>query len=85
MVFEPIRAGDEVLRRVQGEFVAMPGLRLTPAQAQRLWHLDATSCTALLGTLIDEKFLIRARDGAVMRIERAVSAHFGSRARVAVA
>ena len=27
---------DEVIRRVQGEYIEMPGLRLTTAQAQRL-------------------------------------------------
>ena len=31
---------DDVLQRIQGEFVEMPGLRLTAAQAQRLWGLD---------------------------------------------
>ena len=32
---------DQMLQRIQGEFVEMPGLRLTAAQAQRLWGLDA--------------------------------------------
>src|SRR5512144_487976 len=35
MALEPNRANDEVLRRVQGEFLEMPGLRLTQAQARR--------------------------------------------------
>ena len=34
------RATEDVLRRVQGEFLEMPGLRLTEAQARRLWNLD---------------------------------------------
>ena len=29
-----------MLRRIQGEFREMPGLRLTCRQAQRLWNLD---------------------------------------------
>src|SRR5262245_25358211 len=33
-------AHDDVLRRVQGEYLEMPGLRLTEAQARRLWGLD---------------------------------------------
>ena len=71
MAPEPNRANDEVLRRVQGEFLEMPGLRLTQAQARRLWGLDAASCDALLGALVDAKFLFRTRDGAFMRVEYA--------------
>ena len=29
-----------ILERVRGEFNEMPGLRLTPEQAARLWDLD---------------------------------------------
>jgi hypothetical protein len=58
------------MRRVQGEFLEMPGLRLTPAQARRLWGLDAASCDALLLALVDAKFLFRTRDGAFMRMEQ---------------
>lgn len=72
MVPEPVRAKDEVIRRVQGEFLEMPGLRLTEAQAQRLWGLDARSCRELLGALVDAKFLFRTRDGAFMRVEHAM-------------
>ena len=71
MTPEPHRATDEVLRRVQGEFLEMPGLRLTEPQARRLWGLDAASCDALLGALVDAKFLFRTRDGAFMRVEHA--------------
>lgn len=60
---------DEVLRRVRGEYIEMPGLRLTSAQAQRLWGLDRASCDALLGALVDSKFLFRTRDGAFVRTE----------------
>ena len=58
---------DDVLRRVQGEYIEMPGLRLTTAQAQRLWGLDKTACDALLDALVDAKFLFRTRDGAFVR------------------
>lgn len=60
-----------VLHRVQGEFLEMPGLRLTDAQARRLWDLDAATCAALLDELIASRFLFRTCDGAVMRIEYA--------------
>lgn len=72
MTPEPIRATEDVLRRVQGEFLEMPGLRLTEVQARRLWGLDAESCGVLLGALVDAKFLFQARDGAFMRVERAM-------------
>ena len=62
---------DEVLQRIQGEFLEMPGLRLTPAQAQRLWGLERDVCDALLGALVDAKFLAQTRDGAFVRMEGA--------------
>ncbi len=57
----------DMIRRIQGEFLEMPGLRLTPAQAQRLWGLDQPACDAVLGVLVDLKFLARTRDGAFIR------------------
>jgi hypothetical protein len=61
--------GHEMLLRVKGEFLEMPGLRVTEAQARRLWGLDADSCGALLQELIHSNFLFRTRDGAFMRVE----------------
>jgi hypothetical protein len=72
---EPVHATDEMLRRVQGEFLEMPGLRLTEPQARRLWGLDAASCSALIHALVDANFLFRTRDGAFMRVEHAVPGH----------
>ena len=63
----------DVLQRVQGEYIEMPGLRLTTAQAQRLWGLDRAACDALLGALVDAKFLFRTRDGAFVRSDTARS------------
>jgi len=60
---------DDVLQRIQGEYVEMPGLRLTPAQAQRLWGLERDVCDALLGALVDAKFLSQTRDGAYVRTD----------------
>lgn len=75
--------GEDVLRRVQGEFIEMPGLRLTQAQAQRLWGLDSSACSALLKILVDSNFLFRTRDGAFMRVEHVPSGT--SRSRVVAA
>ena len=72
MAAENFHPTDEVSRRVQGEFLEMPGLRLTEPQARRLWGLDAASCSDLLLALVDSKFLFRTRDGAFMRADHAV-------------
>ena len=48
---------DRLLRRVHGEFMEMPGLRLTLAQACRLWNVDATTSRDVLNQLVDEQFL----------------------------
>jgi hypothetical protein len=71
MAPEQYRPTDEVLRRVQCEFLEMPGLRLTGPQARRMWGLEPAACDALLGALVDAKFLFRTRDGAFMRVEHA--------------
>ena len=71
MTPEQTGSREDVLRRVQGEFLEMPGLRLTQPQARRLWGLDATVCDALLSALVDANFLFRTRDGAFMRVEHA--------------
>lgn len=87
MSLEPTRTAEDVLRRVQGEFLEMPGLRLTEPQARRLWGLDAASCGALLSALVDARFLFRTRDGAFMRLEHAtpVKASAARRTNVAAA
>jgi len=79
MTPEPTHASDATLRRVRGEFLEMPGLRLTEAQARRLWGLDSDSCIALLGALVDSNFLFRTRDGAFMRVDHAAPLKTGPR------
>ena len=71
MASRPVGANDAVLRRVQGEFMEMPGMCLTQAQARRLWGLDEAACDALLGVLVDAQFLFRTHNGAFMRVETA--------------
>lgn len=58
---------DDVLQRIQGEYVEMPGLRLTAAQAQRLWGLDRSVCEQLLNALVNANFLSQTRDGSFVR------------------
>jgi len=46
-----------VVDRVRGEFVEMPGLELTLAQAVRLWTLGVDDCRYVIDTLVDVGFL----------------------------
>ena len=55
-----------LLEIVRGEFLEMPGLRLTRQQARRLWALDADTCDAVLSTLESSGFLRRTREGKYM-------------------
>jgi hypothetical protein len=55
---------ETIVRRARAEYLEMPGLRLTSAQAQRLWGLDRRTCEELLATLTSAHFLARTRDGA---------------------
>lgn len=54
-------ASQNLLNRIRGEYLEMPGLRLTPAQAARLWALDLDRVSTLLAALVDAGFLVRAR------------------------
>ncbi|HEY7292189.1 MAG TPA: hypothetical protein VH583_20300 [Vicinamibacterales bacterium] len=71
MPTEQKHATHDAIVRAKGEFLEMPGLRLTAPQARRLWGLDAESCEALLSQLVESNFLFRTRDGAFMRVEHA--------------
>lgn len=79
--FEQAREGataqssDELgeLERIRGEFVEMPGLRLTAAQAARLWGLDSVSSEALLSKLADTGFLVRKPGGAFVQTRNAAA------------
>ena len=69
-----VLASDEstelLLYRIRGEFLEMPGLRLTQEQAARLWHMDAAVCAAALMRLVSDRFLTRTRRGAYVRLDQ---------------
>ena len=65
-----LQSTDSVLRRIQAEFGEMPGLKLTAAQARRLWGADQESCDTWLACLVTSGFLARTRDGAFVRRDR---------------
>ena len=49
--------------RIDSEYREMPGLRLTLAQAARLWGLQAPQCLALLGALVERGRLVETPEG----------------------
>ena len=53
-----------LITRIQGEYNEMPGLRLTTAQACRLWQLDSPTCEHAMSALVTEGFLLRTNNGA---------------------
>jgi hypothetical protein len=58
---------SETVKLVKAEFLEMPGMRLTVAQAARLWHLDAEESELVLQTLVDTQFLIQTRNAYIRR------------------
>jgi hypothetical protein len=58
-----------IIERVRSEFLEMPGLRLTPAQAARLWNVDAATCQHVITALVGSAFLRWTPRGTVMRVE----------------
>lgn len=59
---------EDLLRRVCGEFLEMPGLCLTRPQAQRLWGLDQPTCDEVLSFLVSAHFLCKAENGSFARV-----------------
>lgn len=52
----------DLLSRIRGEFLEMPGMRLTREQARRLWALDDATCQTLLDALVETRFLTLQSD-----------------------
>jgi hypothetical protein len=60
-------APQPLVDRVRGEFLEMPGLQLTPPQAQRLWGLDAAVCRYVIDALVEASFLRWTPSGTVVQ------------------
>jgi hypothetical protein len=65
-----------VLNRIRSEFREMPGLRVTLAQAARLWHLDPHVGESLLDALVVDGVLRRNADGAYVVATEPARARF---------
>lgn len=58
---------DSLVSRIRAEFIEMPGLRLTMAQAARLWNLEVTVCERAVDELVRASFLRRDQAGFLLR------------------
>lgn len=76
----PFRKAEATPRRVttkewaqlvRGEYLEMPGLRLTRSQVQRLWGLASDECDAVIWELVAAGFLKRTPGGAYIRADSA--------------
>jgi hypothetical protein len=54
---------------IRGEYREMPDMRLTAAQAARLWQLEAALATAILDGLVQSGFLRVTPQGQYGRID----------------
>lgn len=57
------RSFHDPINRVRGEYVEIPGLSLTSAQARVLLQLKESLCTAVLDRLVQDGFLRRTPRG----------------------
>ncbi|MCU1383506.1 MAG: hypothetical protein JWL71_2203 [Acidobacteria bacterium] len=60
---------ERMVYRIREEFMEMPGLRLTPAQATRLWGMEHHACRQVIDRLVDASFLRWTASGAVTRAD----------------
>ena len=63
----PAESIASLVTRIKAEYMELPGLQLTPWQAQRLWGLSDVQCDAILGALVDAAFLRRTKNGSYIR------------------
>jgi hypothetical protein len=61
---------EKAIALMEAEYREMPGLILTPRQAQRLLGLDDSTCALAIATLTRRRFLKQTAGGAYLR-ERA--------------
>src|ERR1041384_8463551 len=52
---------EDLVMRIEGEFLETPGLKLTIPEAQRRFAIDEITCEALLDALVDASVLCRTR------------------------
>ena len=78
---------SELLLRIRAEYLEMPGLKLTAAQARQLWGPDRATCDVAFAVLVQTRFLSRTPEGlfvltATLRQKVQVGARHSSVSRV---
>lgn len=56
-----------LIDRIRGEFLEMPGLQLTLAQASKLWGIDTAACRTVVASLVEASFLRVTASGTIVR------------------
>jgi hypothetical protein len=59
---------EDLVMRIEGEFLETPGLRMTIPQAQRRFGADEITCEAVLEALVDSSVLFKTRDRVYGRL-----------------
>jgi hypothetical protein len=59
---------EDLVMRIEGEFLETPGLMLTVADAQLRFGLDEITCEAVLDALVDSTVLFKTPDRVYGRL-----------------
>jgi hypothetical protein len=62
------RAIEDLVMRIEGEFLETPGLKLTVPEAERRFGTDRIACEAVLDALVDAAVLFKTRDRVYGRL-----------------
>ena len=60
----------ELLDLIQGEYLELPGLRLSGAEPGQVWDIDGAARSELLAALVDVRFLRRLPGSRAVKRER---------------
>ena len=72
-----------LVERIQAEYQAVPGLKITTAQACRLWSVTEQTCRAAFDTLVADHVLWLAPSGRYVALPRPGKAAVGRNLAVA--
>jgi hypothetical protein len=59
---------EDLVMRIEGEFLETSGLLLTVAEAQRRFGMDEITCEAVLDALVDSAVLFKTSDRVYGRL-----------------
>jgi hypothetical protein len=62
------RTIEDLVMLIEGEFLDMPGLKLTVSQGQRRFGIDEVTCEAVLDALVDAGVLFKTCDRVYGRL-----------------